>query len=57
MNLASRLTAMAKPGATLVDPETKAALEGDPRFGLRGQRGRTVRGLGVMRSFTLSRGQ
>jgi adenylate cyclase len=57
VNLASRLTAMAKPGATLVDPETKAALEGDPRFGLRGQRGRTVRGLGVMRSFTLSRGQ
>ncbi len=57
VNLASRLTAMAKPGATLVDAETKDALEGDLRFGLRGQRGRPVRGLGVMRPYTLRRGQ
>lgn len=55
VNLASRLTAMAKPGATLVDAETKAQLEGDPRFALRGQRGRPVRGFGVLRPFVLTR--
>ena len=56
VNLASRLTAMAKPGGTLVDAETKAQLEEDPRYVLRGQRGRPVRGFGVLRAFVLARG-
>ncbi|MBK6764469.1 MAG: adenylate/guanylate cyclase domain-containing protein [Micrococcales bacterium] len=56
VNLASRLTAMAKPGGTLVDAETRAQLEEDPRYVLRGQRGRPVRGFGVLRAFVLARG-
>jgi adenylate cyclase len=54
VNLASRLTALAKPGATLVDAETKAHLEDDQRYLLRGQRGRAVRGFGVLRAFVLT---
>ncbi len=54
VNLASRLTALAKPGATLVDAETKSHLEDDPRYLLRGQRGRPVRGFGVLRAFVLT---
>lgn len=57
VNLASRLTAMARPGGTLVDAETKELLDADERFVLRAQRGRPVRGFGVMRAFTLSRSQ
>jgi len=56
VNLASRLTAMAKPGGTLVDAETRAHLQDDPHYVLRGQRGRPVRGFGVLRAFVLSRG-
>jgi adenylate cyclase len=56
VNLASRLTALAKPGATLVDPETKALLDQAGRFTLRSQRGRPVRGFGVVRPFVLTRG-
>lgn len=56
VNLASRLTAMAKPGGTLVDPQTRAQLAEDSRFVLRGQRGRPVRGFGVLRPYVLSRG-
>ena len=56
VNLASRLTAMAKPGGTLVDPQTRAHLADDSRFVLRGQRGRPVRGFGVLRPYVLSRG-
>lgn len=55
VNLASRLTAMAKPGGTLVDAETKTHLEDDSTFGLRAQRGRPVRGLGIVRPFVLTR--
>jgi adenylate cyclase len=55
VNLASRLTAMAKPGGTLVDPETRGQLLEDDRFVLRGQRGRPVRGFGVLKSFVLAR--
>lgn len=55
VNLASRLTAMAKPGGTLVDTETKTHLEADSAFGLRAQRGRPVRGFGVVRPFVLTR--
>ncbi len=55
VNLASRLTAMAKPGGTLVDSETRLQLVEDDRFALRGQRGRPVRGFGVLRAFVLTR--
>ncbi len=55
VNLASRLTAMAKPGGTLVDSETRLQLVEDGRFGLRGQRGRPVRGFGVLRAYVLTR--
>lgn len=55
VNLASRLTAMAKPGGTLVDPETRGQLADDARFVLRGQRGRPVRGFGVLKAFVLAR--
>jgi class 3 adenylate cyclase len=47
---------MAKPGGTLVDAETRAHLDDDPRYVLRGQRGRPVRGFGVLRAYVLSRG-
>lgn len=56
VNLASRLTAMAKPGGTLVDQQTRAHLLADDRFVLRGQRGRPVRGFGVLRPYVLTRG-
>lgn len=55
VNLASRLTAMAKPGGTLVDPQTHGQLVDDDRFVLRSQRGRAVRGFGVLKSFVLAR--
>lgn len=55
VNLASRLTAMAKPGGTLVDADTRLQLVEDDRFALRGQRGRPVRGFGVLRAFVLTR--
>jgi adenylate cyclase len=55
VNLASRLTALAKPGGTLVDSETRSQLQEDERFALRGQRGRPVRGFGVLRAFVLTR--
>lgn len=55
VNLASRLTAMAKPGGTLVDAETRVLLRGKPGFALRAQRGRPVRGFGVLRPYVLNR--
>ena len=55
VNLASRLTALAKPGSTLIDAETKGLLEADVRYTLRSQRGRPVRGFGVVRPFVLTR--
>lgn len=55
VNLASRLTAIARPGTTLVDPETKELLADDQRYSLRAQRGRAVRGFGVVRPYVLTR--
>jgi adenylate cyclase len=55
VNLASRLTALAKPGGTLIDAETRLLLGDDPRFTVRGQRGRPVRGFGVLRAYVLTR--
>jgi adenylate cyclase len=45
VNLASRLTSLARPGTVLVDRELAEALRGDPRFVLRRMRRRAVSGF------------
>jgi adenylate cyclase len=55
VNLASRLTALARPDSTLVDAATAAQLSDDPGLGLRQLAPRRVRGLGVIRVFELGR--
>jgi adenylate cyclase len=55
VNLASRLTALARPGTTLVDAATAASLAEDPGMLLRQLAPRRVRGLGVIRVFELRR--
>jgi adenylate cyclase len=52
VNLASRLTELAYPGAVLVSDETAAALEDDPAFVLRRLR-RRVRGVGRIEVYRL----
>jgi adenylate cyclase len=53
VNLASRLTALARPDTTLVDAATAAQLSEVPGMGLRQLAPRRVRGLGVIRVFEL----
>lgn len=54
VNLASRLTAIARPGSTLVDSATEGAL-GDPdAYVLRHLAPRPVRGLGLVRATSVS---
>ncbi len=55
VNLASRLTALARPDSTLVDAATAAQLSVLPDVGLRQLAPRRVRGLGVIRVFELGR--
>ena len=55
VNLASRLTALARPDATLVDAATASRLSELPGWALRQLAPRRVRGLGVIRVFELSR--
>lgn len=55
VNLASRLTALARPDSTLVDAATAAQLSVLPGMGLRQLAPRRVRGLGVIRVFELGR--
>jgi len=55
VNLASRLTALARPGTALCDAETAAALAGDPRFATVALWRRPVRGLGLVEPFALQR--
>ncbi|MEY4169962.1 MAG: hypothetical protein RLZ94_1035 [Actinomycetota bacterium] len=55
VNLASRLTALARPDTTLVDAATAAQLSVEPGMGLRQLAPRRVRGLGVIRVFELGR--
>lgn len=45
VNLASRLTSLARPGTVLVDLSLAAELDGDPRFDLRRLRRRSVPGF------------
>ena len=57
VNLASRLTALARPGSTLVDDACAAELANDPHFNLRALRARPMRGLGLVRAWTVKRGR
>ena len=54
VNLASRLTALARPGTTLVDARTARALSAHAGVAIRQTAPRRVRGVGVIRSFELS---
>ncbi|MEZ5117198.1 MAG: adenylate/guanylate cyclase domain-containing protein [Candidatus Nanopelagicales bacterium] len=55
VNLASRLTAQARPGSTLVDSTCATGLEGNRRFSVRAIAPRPVRGVGLVRMFALTR--
>ena len=54
VNLASRLTALARPGTTLVDAATAREVADVPEFSLRQMAPRRVRGVGIVRSFSLA---
>ena len=56
VNIASRLTSIARPGWVLVDREMHAALENDARFRLRPRRPESVRGFHRLHSWRLTRG-
>jgi adenylate cyclase len=54
VNLASRLTSLARPGTVLVDKELAAALRHDGDYRLRPRRPATVRGYHHLRSWSLT---
>ena len=58
VNRASRLTAVARPGTTLLDGPSADELSAsmDERFSVRAQTPRPIRGLGLMRPYALTRG-
>jgi adenylate cyclase len=53
VNLAARLTALARPGNALVDKELAEALKDDDRYQLRARRPTAVRGYHHLRSWVL----
>ena len=55
VNIASRLTSIARPGWVLVDRELHEALEDDPRFRFRSRRPESVRGFHRLHSWRLQR--
>jgi adenylate cyclase len=55
VNLASRLTALAPADGVLVDPAMADELSGDPAFGINGTNRLTVRGLGELTPFIVTR--
>src|SRR3954452_20279362 len=55
VNIASRLTSIARPGSILVDRELAAVLESDERFLLRRITPRPVRGYALLHGFRLRR--
>jgi adenylate cyclase len=57
VNLASRLTSIARPGSVLVDRELAAALEGDDRWKLRRVPPRPVRGYALLQPTRLRRAE
>ncbi len=54
VNLASRLTAIARPGGTLIDPATEEALADREPYILRHLRPRPLRGLGLVRAISVA---
>jgi adenylate cyclase len=56
VNLANRLTSMARPSTVLVDPGTAEDLGGLPGYATRALGPRPVRGLGVVEPYVLTRG-
>jgi len=56
VNIASRLTSMARPGSVLVDREMATTLEDDPRWRLRRVPPRPVRGYSLLQGYRLRRG-
>lgn len=56
VNIASRLTSIARPGSVVVDRELANALEGDDRFRLRRMPPRPVRGYTLLHGFRVRRG-
>ena len=56
VNIASRLTSLARPGSALVDRVMAESLEQDPRFSLRSRRPESVRGFHHLRQWRLKRG-
>jgi len=55
VNLASRLTSLARPASALVDVATAEDLVGDPRFSTQALWRRPLRGLGLVEPYLLSR--
>ncbi|HEY1571465.1 MAG TPA: adenylate/guanylate cyclase domain-containing protein [Pseudonocardiaceae bacterium] len=55
VNLAARLTSLARPGSVLIDRELAAALRDEPAYQLRQRRAAAVRGYHHLRSWTLRR--
>jgi adenylate cyclase len=58
VNRASRLTASARPGSVMLDGQTAEALAAaeDRRFGVRALTPRPIRGLGLMRPYSVTKG-
>jgi adenylate cyclase len=58
VNRASRLTASARPGSVMLDGETAEALTAaeDRRFAVRALAPRPIRGLGLMRPYSVTKG-
>ncbi len=55
VNLASRLTSLARPGTVVVDRGTAADLSGEPGFAVAALWPRPVRGLGLVEPFVVTR--
>lgn len=55
VNLASRLTSLARPGTVVTDPATAAVLGRDPQFVLQPQRRHQLSGLGQVEPLLLTR--
>ena len=55
VNIAARLTSLARPGQVLVDRGMAQALEDDERFKLRSRKPESVRGYGHLRQWRLGR--
>jgi adenylate cyclase len=54
VNRASRLTAIARPGGTMIDPATEEGLGPDTTYVVRHHRPRAVRGMGLVRASSVA---